>query len=146
MEVYIYFFCTALCVAECTKDSVTVKFHVPWPTVAVKMPFLSGGEIHVLERKWDGISVIRCSPVGCHQFVQGSHWYIQVIMSELCQFHEQINFCFMFFFSWAARMRIDICQHIDPWCCPNLKFLASDGTDLMTRYFCHIRKKLIPRM
>jgi hypothetical protein len=34
------------------------------------------------------------------------------------------------FFPWAARMKIDFRQHIDPWCGHNPPVLAGDGTHI----------------
>jgi hypothetical protein len=36
----------------------------------------------------------------------------------------------LWFFSWAARMRIDFREHIDPWCGRNPHVLAGDGTHI----------------
>lgn len=76
---------------------------------------------------WDFVNAILTSKISFSAFCQEKSRMYRSINVLSAPFMSKTTFV-TWFFSWAGRMDDDFKQEVDPWCSPNPKIVACDGT------------------
>jgi hypothetical protein len=78
---------------------------------------------------WDFVSRVTLSKISFSAFCTDLTRMYRSLECRSAAFMSKSTFV-SWFFSWASRMQIDFRKDVDPWCRPNPKVLAGDGTHI----------------